>query len=111
MAQTIPLEHPGNILKEEFLEPLELSNYAVSKATGISQTALGEIIKGKRKISTTNGLRLSKYFGLSDDYFIKIQMQYEIDKVRKSEKKSLSKIVKFVPKDKKPHEFEEPLQA
>lgn len=98
MAQMIPLEHPGIILKEEFLVPFGLSNYAVSKATGITPTALGEITKGKRNISPTNGLKLAKYLGLSDEYFVKLQMQYEIDKAKQNNKKSLGKIIRFVPK-------------
>lgn len=98
MAQMIPLEHPGIILKEEFLDPMELTNYKVSKGTGISETALGEIINGKRGISPINGLRLAKFFGMSDDFFIKIQMQYEIDKAKKKESKKLDRIVQFVPK-------------
>lgn len=48
MAKLIPLEHPGIILKEEFLEAMGLSAYAVSQGTGISATALGQILKGKR---------------------------------------------------------------
>jgi addiction module HigA family antidote len=111
VAQMIPLEHPGVILLEEFIEPFGLSTYAVSKATGISQTALGEIIKGKRGISPTNGLRLAKYFGLSDEYFVKLQMQFEIDTARQKDQKSLSKIIKFDPKRNKPSGCVEQLEA
>lgn len=102
MALMIPLEHPGRILKEEFLDPFELSKYAVSKATGISQTALGEIIKGKRGISPTNGLKLAKYFGLSDEYFVRLQMQFEVDLARQKDQKSISEVITFTPKRKKP---------
>ena len=99
MSSIIQLEHPGIILQEEFLEPLDLTPYKVHKATGISQTALGEILKGKRRISASNGLKLAKYFGLSDDYFVKIQMQYDLDKEREKSKKTLSRIVPFRSKD------------
>lgn len=95
MAKLIPLEHPGTILKEEFLIPLNLSNYAVAQGTGISNTAMGEIIKGKRTISFRNCLRFARFFGLSDDYFAKIQLQYDLDRTREMEKKSLRKIKRF----------------
>jgi len=95
MAKQIPLEHPGIIIKEEFIEPLELTPYAVSKETGISQTALGEILKGKRNISAINALKLSKYFGVSENFFINIQTRYNLDLAKEKAKVPLSKIVPF----------------
>lgn len=98
MAQMIPLEHPGIILKEEFLDPMGLTAYRVSQGTGISESTLSKIIKGKLKISSVNGLKLARFLGLSDDYFSRIQMQYDLDKARVEQKKSLGKIIQFVPK-------------
>jgi len=95
MAKQIPLEHPGIIIKEEFIESLELTPYAVAKGTGIPQTALGEILKGKRNISAINALKLSKFFGISEDYFINIQTRYNLDLAKEKAKKPLSKIVPF----------------
>lgn len=93
MNTLIQLEHPGIILQGEFLEPLDLTPYKVHKETGISQTALSEILKGKRGISTLNGLKLARFFGLSDDYFAKIQLRYDLDSEKEKSGKSLSKIV------------------
>ncbi|MCP4338706.1 MAG: HigA family addiction module antidote protein [Desulfobulbaceae bacterium] len=101
MAKKIPIEHPGIILKEEFIEPLELTPYAVSKETGITQTALGEIIKGKRNISAINALKLSKYFGVSENFFINIQTRYNLDIAKEKAKRPLSKIVPY--KSQKPN--------
>lgn len=95
MSKRIPLEHPGIILKEEFIEALGLTPYAVSKETGISQTALGEILKGKRGISAVNGLKLSKYFGMSEGYFLNLQTKYDIDKAKENSKKPLDNIIPF----------------
>lgn len=95
MANLIPLEHPGVILKEEFIEPLEITAYAVSKGTGITQTAIGEIVKGKRNISPVNALKLSKYFGVSENFFMNIQARYDLDLAKEKAKKPLSKIVPF----------------
>jgi addiction module HigA family antidote len=95
MASLIPLEHPGILLKEEFIDPLEISVYAVSKGTGIPQTALSEIIKGKRNISAINSLKLSKFFTVSESYFINIQARYDLDLAKEKAKKPLSKIKPF----------------
>ena len=95
MAKQIPLEHTGIIIKEEFIDPLVLTPYAVSKRTGIPQTALGEILKGKRNISAINALKLSKYFGVSENFFINIQTRYNLDLAKEKAKKPLSKILPF----------------
>lgn len=95
MAKLIPLEHPGIIVKEEFIEALDLTAYAVSKGTGITQTALGEIVKGKRNISAINALKLSKFFGVSENFFINIQARYNLDLAKEKAKKPLSKIIPF----------------
>jgi len=111
MNHLIPLEHPGVILFEEFIAPLGLTPYKVAKDTEIPQTALGEILKGKRAISTCVGLKLSKYFGVSEEYFVKIQMQHDIDKIKVSQKRSLSKIIPFRQEPKDPPEDEIFLEA
>ena len=95
MAKKIPLEHPGVILREEFIDPLNLTPYAVSKGTGIPQTALGEILKGKRSISAVNALKLSKYFGVSENFFINIQTRYNLDIAKEKSYKTISKILPF----------------
>ena len=88
----IPLEHPGIFLKEEFIEPLNVSAYKVSKNTGIPNMALSEILRGLRSITPRVGIRLSKYFGLSEGYFLRLQLQYDIDVVKESEGTEVEKI-------------------
>jgi len=95
MAIKIPLEPPGIILKEEFIESLDITAYAVSKGTGISQTVLGEILKGKRNISPTSALKLSKFFTVSENFFINIQSRYDLDLAKETAKEPLSKIIPF----------------
>ncbi len=102
MATMIPLEHPGIILKEEFIDPMGLTAYRVSQGTGITESTLSKIIQGKLNISSVNGLKLARFFGLSDDYFSRIQMQYDLDKARAEQKNSLAKIIAFVPKPESP---------
>ena len=88
----IPIEHPGVFLKEEFMEPLDISAYRVSKDTNISNMTLSEIIRGKRSITPRVGIRLSKYFGVSEGYFLRLQLQYDIDVVKENEGKEVNKI-------------------
>ena len=75
----IPLEHPGIFLKEEFMEPLNLSAYKVAKDTGVANMAMSEILRGIRSITPRVGIRLSKYFGVSEGYFSRLQLQYDLD--------------------------------
>ena len=91
----IPLEHPGIFLKEEFLEPLDISAYKVSKDTNISNMAISEIVRGKRSITPRVGIRLSKYFGVSEGYFSRLQLQYDLDLIKEKEGKEVKKIRRF----------------
>ena len=91
----IPLEHPGVILKEEFMEPLEVSAYKVAKDTNISSMAISEILRGKRNITPRVGIRLSKYFGVSEGYFSRLQLQYDLDVIKEKEGKQVEKIQPF----------------
>ena len=93
----IPLEHPGIFLKEEFLEHLDISAYKVSKDTNISNMAISEIVRGKRSITPRVGIRLSKFFGVSEGYFSRLQLQYDLDLIKEKEGKEVKKIHRFNP--------------
>jgi len=71
--------HPGEILMEEFLIPLEISAYRLSKDIGIPQTRISEIIKGNRRITADTALRLSLYFGNSAKFWLGLQDDYDIE--------------------------------
>jgi antitoxin HigA-1 len=81
MADFAPT-HPGEILAEEFLGPLGITPYRIAKEIGVSQTRIGEILAGKRRISADTGLRLSRALGLSDMFWINLQARYDADLVR-----------------------------
>ena len=70
--------HPGEILLEEFLLPLAISAYRLSKDIGIPQTRISEIIKGNRRISADTALRLSKYFGNSAKFWLGLQDDFDL---------------------------------
>jgi addiction module HigA family antidote len=78
--------HPGEILLEEFLKPMEISAYKLSKDTQIPQTRISEIIKGKRKISADTAVRLSIYFGNSAKFWLGLQNDFDIEEEQKSKK-------------------------
>ncbi len=71
--------HPGEILKEEFLIPFNVSAYKLSKAIEIPQTRLSQIIKGNRRITADTALRLSKYFGNSAKFWLGLQGDFDIE--------------------------------
>ncbi len=71
--------HPGEVLMEEFLTPLEISAYKLSKDIGIPQTRISEIIRGNRRITADTALRLSKYFENSPKFWLGLQADYDLE--------------------------------
>lgn len=76
----LPNIHPGEILNEEFLIPMEISAYKLSKDLEIPQTRISQIIKGKRRITADTALRLSSYFGNSAKFWLGLQDDFDIEK-------------------------------
>ena len=74
-----PNIHPGEILSQEFLGPLEITAYRLSKDLKIPQTRISEIIKGNRRITADTALRLSKYFGNSAKFWLGLQADFDIE--------------------------------
>ena len=74
----IKVEHPGIILKEEFMDPYGISAYRLTKETGIDKMTLSAILKGKRTISSITALKISKFFDLSERYWINLQSDYDL---------------------------------
>ena len=71
--------HPGEILSEEFLNPMQITAYRLSKETQIPQTRISEIIKGNRRITADTALRLSSFFGNSAKFWLGLQNDYDIE--------------------------------
>lgn len=84
--------HPGEILNEEFLIPMGISAYRLSKSLGIPQTRTSQIIKGKRGITVDTALRFAKYFGNSVKFWLGIQNDYEIEEQKVKIKNVLDQI-------------------
>jgi len=84
--------HPGEILQEEFLIPLEITAYRLSKDIRIPQTRVSEIVKGKRRITADTALRLSRYFGNSAKFWLGLQDDFDIEEERNEKKAELNAI-------------------
>ena len=87
--------HPGEVLLHEFLEPLEISAYRLSKDLLIPQTRISQIIKGNRRITADTALRLSKYFGNSAKFWLGMQDDYDIEEEKDSKEEELKEIKHF----------------
>ncbi len=87
--------HPGEILSEEFLKPLDLSAYRLSKDIGIPQTRISEILKGNRRVTADTALRLSKYFGMSPKFWLGLQDDFDIEEEQNQIIGELKNIKKF----------------
>ncbi|MBE0423745.1 MAG: HigA family addiction module antidote protein [Lutibacter sp.] len=91
--------HPGEILFYEFLEPLEITAYRLSKDLKIPQTRISEIIKGNRRITADTALRLSKYFGNSAKFWLGLQDDFDIEEEIKNKENELKEIKHFKDKN------------
>ena len=89
--------HPGEILLEEFLIPLEISAYRLSKDIGIPQTRTSGIIRGTRRITADTALRLSRYFGNTAKFWLGIQDDYDIEEEELQKKAEFNSIKQYLP--------------
>ena len=76
--------HPGAILRDEFLEPMGVSVYALAKAVKVSRSRLNDIVLGRRAISADTALRLARYFGMTPEFWINLQAQYDLSVARET---------------------------
>jgi len=79
MARKLPPTHPGEVLFEEFLKPLGVSQYRLAKDINVSARRINEIVHGTRSITADTALRLSRYFGTSDRFWINLQSRYDLE--------------------------------
>ena len=84
--------HPGEILLEEFLKPMEISAYRLAKETFIPQTRISEIIKGKRRITADTALRLSKFFGTTAKFWLGMQDDYDLEEEKNNKEQEINSI-------------------
>lgn len=97
MIRKLPPIHPGEVLKEDFLAPLGISNYRLAKEIGVPAQRIGDIVAGRRGISADTDLRLCRFFGLSEGYWLRGQARYDTECAKDSLGKALEKIRPFTP--------------
>jgi addiction module HigA family antidote len=78
MAATIPMPHPGVVLREEFLEPMGVSVYALAKAIHVTRSRVNEICRGRQAITANIALRLGRFFGVDPQWFMNMQAKYDL---------------------------------
>ena len=81
-SATLKPVHPGEVLLEEFLEPMEISQYRLAKDISVPPRRINEIVHGKRSVTADTALRLSRYFGTSERFWLNLQTGYDLDIVR-----------------------------
>ncbi|TGN11009.1 HigA family addiction module antitoxin [Leptospira ilyithenensis] len=92
--------HPGEILFEDFLKPMNLSAYKLAKDTKIDPKRISDIVHGRRAISVDTALRFSQYFGNSAEFWLNIQNHFDLEQKKKELKKELKEIRRFIPIEK-----------
>jgi antitoxin HigA-1 len=93
MPKAIEPVSPGEMLEEEFLKPLSLTKYRLAKSIGVPAQRIGEIVAGRRAITADTDLRLCKFFGLSEGWWLRLQVSYDTALTRRKIGKALAKIV------------------
>ena len=97
MSKKLKPVSPGEMLFEEFLKPLGMSNYRLAKEIGVPAQRIGEIIAGRRGITADTDLRLCRFFGLTDGWWLRLQADHDTEVARAGLGKTLAKIKPWVP--------------
>lgn len=87
---------PGEILRTEFLEPPGITQYRLAQATGLAQTRISQIVRGKRAITADTALRLSRALGVDDRFWINVQTDYDLEVERDLHADDLAKVIALV---------------
>jgi len=91
----LPNTHPGEVLREEFLIPLQISQYRLAKAIGVTEARISAICSGKRSITADTALRLSAYFGTTPGFWLGLQADYDTEAAMAALHEDLSRIRRF----------------
>jgi len=83
MAHQLKNPHPGEILLEEFLRPMEISQNRIAREIAVPPRRINEIVLGKRRVTADTDLRLARYFGMSDGYWLGLQSDYDLMETRR----------------------------
>lgn len=107
----MPPLHPGEMLREEFMVPLGLSANALALALRVPATRIGEIVKERRGITADTALRLGRYFGMTPEFWLSLQSQYDLEVARDSVDAEIRRVVRPAPRDRKTGELKQAMTA
>jgi antitoxin HigA-1 len=91
----LPNIHPGEVLLEDFIKPMGITAYRLAKETGVAQTRISQIINKKRSLTAETALRLGKYFGISPEFWLGLQNDYDLEENRNLIENELKHIQTF----------------
>jgi addiction module HigA family antidote len=94
MPKTIPPPHPGETILEDFVKPLDMSVNRLAKGLGITAARLNEIVRGERGITADTALRLARYFGTSAEFWLGLQLEYDLRVARAAKQKDIDRAVR-----------------
>ncbi|WP_022723912.1 HigA family addiction module antitoxin [Rhodopseudomonas sp. B29] len=92
MAKKLPPVHPGEILREEFLIPMELTPYAVASACGVPRTRIERLARQETPVTADTALRLAKYFGTTPNFWMNLQAQHDLETAEDNNAEELKRI-------------------
>ena len=92
-GRRIPLAHPGKILREDFLEPMGISVYALANSIKVPRSRVNDIVRGRRAVTADTALRLARYFGTTPEFWINLQAHYDLEIVRETSRRRIEKEV------------------
>jgi antitoxin HigA-1 len=93
MTKSIPAPHPGETIRADILEPLEMSVNQLAKALGVTATRLNDVVRGRRGITADTSLRLARYLGTSAEFWLGLQLEYDLRTARQSRQREIEKVV------------------
>jgi len=94
MSKTIPPPHPGETILEDVLKPLGMSVNQLSKNLGITAARLNEVVRGRRGVTADTALRLARYLGTSAEFWLGLQLEYDLRIARKTRQKEIERTVR-----------------
>jgi len=96
MDETISPIHPGEVLREDFMKPLGISQYRLAKDIGVTPIRISQIVNGQRAITVDTALRLGRYFGTSAAVWLRLQVRYDLEVAEKELKEKIQREVKVL---------------
>lgn len=96
MEETLPPVHPGEVLLEDFMKPLGLSQYRLAKNMGVSPVRISQIVNGKRSITVDTAMRLARYFSTSAAVWLRLQVRYDLEVAERELRERINREVKVL---------------